>query len=89
MTCLITCSGLTNAQYIKRVLERSLIDAYTCRLPAHLAGGGCGYAVKIKEDKLQQALQIIRKYNLPYRNIYRLDDGSCEEVVVNGQNGLS
>jgi hypothetical protein len=82
MTCLITCNGLTNAQYIKRILERSLINAYTCRLPAQLADRGCGYAVKLKQDKLQDALQILRKYNVPYRNIYRLDDDNCEEVSV-------
>ncbi|MGI6577646.1 MAG: DUF3343 domain-containing protein [Eubacteriales bacterium] len=82
MTCLITCNGLTNAQYIKRVLDRSLINAYTCRVPKQLADGGCAYAVKVKENQLEEALQIIRKYNLSYRKIYRLEDSSCEEVGV-------
>lgn len=82
MICLIECNGMTNAQQIKKLLDRYLIRAYTCRLPRELTEGGCGYAVKVRKEQLKQALEIIRDSGLTYRRIYRVEDNTCEEVII-------
>lgn len=82
MTCLIECNGMTNAQQIKKLLERHLTKAFTCRLPRDLAEGGCAYAVKVKEEQLTRALEIIRDNGLKYRRVFHFEDNTCKEVII-------
>lgn len=82
MTCLIECNGMTNAQQIKKLLDRSLIKASTCRLPGELTERGCSYAVKVNPDQLMQALGIIRDRGFSYRRVFRIEGKTCEEVII-------
>ena len=55
---LILCRSLTYAQRTASVLERAGIAARVLRSPKSVAGEGCGYAVKVSERRLAEALVL-------------------------------
>ncbi len=70
MTCLIMCAGLTSAQRLTFVLERSGVGAYVVRPPQNLTSNGCSYAVTVKNRQLQDALKVMRENRLPIRKVF-------------------
>jgi hypothetical protein len=82
MSYLIVCSGLTGAQHVRSVLERSFINAYVVRPPLELTEGSCGYAVELKSGQLDRAVQILRESRLTFRKVYSKDGTMYTEVKV-------
>ncbi|HIY16477.1 MAG TPA: DUF3343 domain-containing protein [Candidatus Intestinimonas stercorigallinarum] len=67
---LIVCRSLTYAQRTAAVLERAGITGVILRTPRAIAGEGCGYAVKVSERRLAQALVLLNKAELRPRGVY-------------------
>lgn len=54
----------------RQVLEGAGITAVVIRVPARLAGDGCGYMIKVKNGDLQWALTVLEREKIPHREIY-------------------
>ena len=78
---LLLCRSLTTAQRAATVLERGGVFASVTKAPQSANPGGCTYAVKLGERKLQAALAVLRAANIPWERMYRLDArGALREV---------
>lgn len=67
---LILCRSLTHAQRTARVLERSGISCHMMRTPKSIAVDGCGYCVKVAENRITRALVSLRQNELSPKQIY-------------------
>jgi len=56
---LIVCRSVTYAQQATHILNRAGLRAGSTRLPALLPDTGCGYAVRVKRQNLQEARDIL------------------------------
>ena len=80
---LILCRSLTYAQKTALVLERAGISGYVMRTPKKIAAEGCGYCVKISEQKLSRALVLLRQSDLSPKQIYiHSEDDTYNEVAL-------
>lgn len=78
---LLMCRSLTYAQRASRALEYAGIAAVITKAPKSASGVGCGYCVKISENKLPWALKVLRQEGLgPTRVFLMAHDGSVSEV---------
>ena len=77
---LITFRALTHAQRGARLLERSGCPASVLRPPQELATGQCGYAVRIPEGCLREALRQLTAQGLLEGKVYRRQ-GDGYEVI--------
>ena len=80
---LILCKSLTYAQRTARAIERGGIRAAIIRTPRCISREGCSYCVKIAERHIQDALDRLRQYHIPYKHIYALlEHGELREVPL-------
>ena len=80
---LLACRSLTYAQRAARVLERSGISAAVTKLPQTVAHEGCGYCLRVKESRYNDALRVLGAAGLIPERIYmKLPDGQIREVFV-------
>jgi cation transport regulator ChaC len=79
--CLLVCRSLTYAQRTHRALERAGLRAYITRVkPNETVDGGCGYAVRIPENSLTRAWELLEERDLLPQKIYTvLEDGRYQE----------
>lgn len=78
---LIVCRSLTYAQRTAAVLERGGITGTVLRAPRSIVGEGCGYAVKVSELRLAQALVLLNRAELRPKGVYIAEsDGSYRQV---------
>lgn len=79
--CLILFRSLTYAQRAARMLERSGITATIRRAPQGLTDRGCTYCVRLRAQKLQDALALLAQRGVDRGRVFLLNaDGSAEEV---------
>lgn len=79
----MTCRSLTYAQRTVKVLERGGVSCYMARTPKHLAREGCGHGVKVGEQSVQKALQLLNQADLSPRKLYySLDGRDYQEVSL-------
>ena len=80
---LLICRSLTYAQRTAKALERAGIGAAVVRTPGSIRTEGCGYCVKIPENRLSETLVTLRKYDLSPSRIYMMySDGRLWEVPM-------
>ena len=68
--CLIVLRSVTYAQRAKRALEKFGISAYVIKPEASLVGNGCGFAVKVSETYLAEAIDILEKQQFDIGKVY-------------------
>ncbi len=68
--CIIILRSVTYAQRAKRALEKAGVSAYVIKPDASLVGNGCGFAVKVSEGYLAEAIDILKKQNYEVGKIY-------------------
>ena len=79
--CLILFRSLTYAQRAVHILERGGITATIRRVPQGLTDRGCTYAVRVRSQRLSQALTLLSRQNLPHGKVFATEaDGSYTEV---------
>ncbi len=76
----IICRSITFAQRVSHVLYRAGVGHQMLRLPAGLLKSGCGYAVKVREERVEQAMSALRRENLRPAALYLESDGRYQEV---------
>lgn len=79
---LIMCRSLTYAQRASSALERAGITAVVARAPQGLTRNGCGYCVSVSGNRLDAALPVLERANVPRGKVYRAEpDGRYVEVA--------
>lgn len=74
--------SVTQAQRMMRTLEAYGIWAKIFRAPVGLTEFGCSYAVKIRREKLWQALDCLRRSALEPLSVHEKTEGGYREVAV-------
>ena len=64
---------MTAAQRAAAALGQGGVFASVTKAPQSENPGGCTYAVKLGERKLQTALAILRGAGIPWERMYRID----------------
>ena len=81
--CLLICRSVTYAQRVKKVLERVGIHAKVVRPNLQLTGGECGYAVRISDVFLAEALETLNQNRIPPQKVLIQDDrGGFREMTI-------
>lgn len=78
----LRCRSVTFARRASRLLEGVNIKAPVVRLPQKLTDTGCGYALKIRQRNIDDALTRMRKYGLEVTNIYGKTGDTYFEVAL-------
>lgn len=76
MRYLIMCRSLTYAQKSAALLDRHGIGAGISKAPAGLSPRGCAYCVTVSEQSGRKAVQILRKYDQLFGEVYEQRDGN-------------
>jgi len=81
--CLLVCRSVTHAQRSKKVLERIGINSRIVRPNLQLTGGECGYAVRISEVFLAEALEGLEQNRIPPKKVLISDErGNFREMSL-------
>lgn len=72
--------SVTQAQRMMRTLETYGIWAKIFRAPVGLTEFGCSYAVKIRRDKLGQAMDCLRQGGLAPLSVHEKTESGYREV---------
>lgn len=82
---LILCRSLTYAQRSARALERAGLTAHIMRCPKGISTEGCSHCVKIKNNALERAIDILVRAGLKPKHVFGNDGaGGYEEVEAFG-----
>lgn len=74
--------SVTQAQRMLRLLEQCGIRAQIFRTPMGLTELGCSYAVKLRRDRLREALDCIGRVGLRPLSIYSDGPDGYREVFI-------
>lgn len=74
--------SVTQAQRMMRILEDCGVWAIIFRAPVDLTELGCSYAVKIRREKLWQAMDCLRRSGLTPLSVHEKTQGGYREVRV-------
>ena len=79
---ILIARSVTQAQRMMSVLEKCGIWAKIFRAPVGLTEFGCSYAVKIRREKLWQALDCLRRSALEPLSVHEKTESGYREVAV-------
>ena len=79
---LLMAGSITHAQRMAAVLENRGIKSFIARAPEGTDPRGCGYGVRLRQDKEEQAREILRHAGIPVRAVYRKDSERWREVMT-------
>jgi len=81
--CLIICRSVTYAQRAQLILQRKGYTATVVRPGVEVIGDSCGFAVKIQERYLAEAIYILRSNGIyPTRAVIVDSNGIIREVRI-------
>ena len=81
--CMIIVRSVTYAQRGVRMLERHGISAYVVRPNIEMLEGGCGFAVKVSEGYMAEAIEILKQGGFEIsRALIAKPDGSYREMRI-------
>ena len=81
--CLIICRSVTYAQRAQHILKRRGYTATVVRPGVEIIGDSCGFAVKVPERFLTDAVNIIRTNGIhPIRIVNVEPNGVIREVNI-------
>lgn len=81
--CYITFRSVTLAQRGEGVLNRKGIKCYLQRTPRWMEERGCGYCLKLKQQDIPGAVEVLRQNQAAFSKVYRIrDDGQGEEMAL-------
>ena len=77
----VTFRSITYAQKGESVLRGAGIGCTLQRTPRWMEEQGCGYCLRLRMDQVNNALELLRQRQVPYRKVYlRMENGDLEEV---------
>lgn len=81
--CYITFRSVTWAQRGERLLSSFQIRCSLQRTPRWMEEQGCGYCLGLEEHSVRQAVELLRRNDIPLRKVYiRQENGGMKELVV-------
>lgn len=79
----ITFRSVTPAQRGERLLRQMKFNCSLQRTPRWMEAQGCGYSIRVNEENIHQAVNVLRDRKIPFRKVYRVDEnGTAEELSV-------
>lgn len=75
-----TFRSVTAAMQGRQLLQKGGITAAAVRTPMELRQQGCGYSLRLPERSYERARALLDRVGLPYRRVYRRQDGQWQEV---------
>lgn len=79
---IIMCRSLTYAQRAQAALEKAGISASIFRAPQELTGEGCGYSVRVRANRFQDALRVLEKKEISHGRLFRVEPGGLYTEVA-------
>ena len=70
----ITFRSVTHAQRGERILEEWGIRCALQRTPRWMEEQGCGYCLRLREQELSRAGELLKKSRVSYRRTYRTNE---------------
>lgn len=81
MNVLITFRSITYAQKAGSILEHGGIRASLMRAPLILSSEGCGYALRLRQNRLNDALTLLRASSMRFLRVWEeKEDGTYTEI---------
>ena len=81
--CYITFRSVTWAQRGEKLMGSARIRCSLQRTPRWMEEQGCGYCLGMKEADIRQAVELLRKMDIPMRKVYvRQEYGILQEMPV-------
>lgn len=78
----ITFRSVTFAQRGERVLRKAGIRCSLQRTPRWMEAQGCGYALRLWTEDLEEVLVALQRERISMRKVYRQNqDGGMEELI--------
>ncbi|MBR3974070.1 MAG: DUF3343 domain-containing protein [Oscillospiraceae bacterium] len=78
----VTFRSVTLAQRGERVLNRGKISSQLQRTPRWMEEQGCGYALRVRGDEAERAVQLLRENGIHFRKVYRQQGSAVEEAEL-------
>lgn len=78
---IITFRSVTYAQRGEGVLRMARIRCALSRTPRWMEEQGCGYALKIHCENIEQVLSVLQREKIPIRRVYLQNPDGTLEVV--------
>ena len=79
----ITFRSVTFAQRGEKVLQGALIRCNLMRTPKWMEEKGCGYCLRLRASNAEEAVELLRKKQVPMRKVYLQNpDGVLEEITL-------
>lgn len=79
--CMITFRSVTPAQRGEGLLRRAGFDCAIQRTPKWMEKQGCGYSLRLRCSQVQQAVELLREQEVPYRKVYLAREGGKMEEM--------
>lgn len=80
---LITFRSITLAQRGEQVLRRAGFICSLQRTPRWMEAKGCGYSIKVQQERVEQCVSLLREENVLFRKVYlRRENGNMEEMML-------
>ncbi len=77
----ITFRSITGAQKAVKILERAGVSTAMQRTPKNMVTEGCGYAVKVREDKAAASTMLLKSSGVNYGKLFIASGGEYREVI--------
>ena len=78
---LLTARSITRAQRMDAELQQRGITAELIRAPASLSEKGCAYALRLRQEKLNAALAVLKNTGLMPYQIFVRSGSEVREVL--------
>ena len=79
----VTFRSVTFAQRGEKILTRGNLQCSLLRTPRWMEEQGCGYALRVWTKDIGNAVELLRRNQIPLRRVYRQgSDGQLEEMPI-------
>jgi len=79
----ITFRSVTYAQRGERLLQQAGYRCMLQRTPRWMEERGCGYCLRLREARPDEAVMLLKRWQVPLRKVYiQGDNGELEELVL-------
>ena len=79
----ITFRSVTPAQRGEGILRKAGIRCTLGRTPGWMEQKGCGYCLRMRPDRAEEAVRLLREGLVTYRKVYlQREDGNTEELTL-------
>ncbi len=81
MIC-ITFRSITPAQQGQRYLRSRGVDVALQRTPRWMEERGCGYCLRLRPERLELAVELLREAGFSFSKIYAEENGDAVELFL-------